>query len=221
VTERRHPGPGLFIVVEGPEGSGKSTLTQSLAAMLDQRGVEPVMVREPGGTAVAEGVRRILLDPGNTVAPLAELYLFLAARSDLVAGVIRPALEEGRVVLADRFALSTEVYQIDGRGLDATLVHRANEAAVSGAEPDLILVLDIDAEHGLGRQRAGGLTLDRLDREEAEFHRRVVEGYRNRTGHGIVHLDARQAPDRVAHSAWQVIEDRFPETFGAQGSLAR
>src|ERR671920_2020165 len=114
---------GFFVVLEGPEGSGKSTLLGPLASRMRECGVDPVVVREPGGTRAAEVARQALLDPEHPVGPIAELFLYLAARADLVATVIRPALQSGRAVLSDRYALSTEAYQMAGRGLDPTLVH--------------------------------------------------------------------------------------------------
>jgi dTMP kinase len=138
--------PGTFIVVEGPEGSGKSTLVAGLADRMLERGIDPVRVREPGGTPVAEAVRKALLDPDHEVDPLAEVFLFLAARAELVAKVINPSLADGRIVLADRFALSTEVYQVAGRGLDPDLVTKANRAAVGAATPTITLVIDIPAD---------------------------------------------------------------------------
>src|SRR3954471_15130363 len=113
---------GFFVVLEGPEGSGKSTLLAPLAALMREHRVEPVVVREPGGTRAAEIARQALLDPEHSLGPVAELFLYLAARADLVQTIIRPALFAGRVVLSDRFALSTEAYQMAGRGLDPTLV---------------------------------------------------------------------------------------------------
>jgi dTMP kinase len=107
---------GAFIVLEGPEGSGKSTLSALLADRMRQAGIDPVVVREPGGTRAAELARQAVLDPDHTMDPMAELFFYLAARADLVASVIRPALEGGRVVLSDRFTLSTEAYQTPGRG---------------------------------------------------------------------------------------------------------
>src|SRR5258706_1661146 len=109
-------GRGLFIVLEGPEGAGKSTLAAALVATMQAQGVEPIAVREPGGTAAGELARQALLDPEHPVGPVAELFFYLAARAELVDQVIRPALNAGRVVLSDRFSLSTEAYQIAGRG---------------------------------------------------------------------------------------------------------
>lgn len=211
---------GLFVVVEGPEGSGKSTLASGLAGRMLEHGIDPVRVREPGGTPVAEAVRQTLLHGQHDVAPLAELYLFLAARADLVARVITPALAAGQVVLADRFALSTEVYQAGGRGLEPDLVRRANEAAVAGVVPDVTLILDLPAEVGLKRQRDGGLVLDRLDREGQEFHREVARAYTRVSGPGIEHLDGTLPPAELLDASWSLVCSRRPETFGrVQGSV--
>src|SRR3954452_11727386 len=156
---------GFFVVLEGPEGSGKSTLLKPLAERMRESQVDPVVVREPGGTRAAEAARQALLDPAHSVGELAELFLYLAARSDLVHTVIRPALAAGRVVLSDRYSLSTEAYQMAGRGLDPAIVKAANHAATYGLRPDLTLILDLAPELGQARQIAGGKRQDRLDRE--------------------------------------------------------
>src|SRR2546426_2465712 len=126
---------GLFIVVEGPEGAGKSTLVRWLAARLRADGRRVVAVRQPGGTPVAEAARKLALQFPHEVAPAAELFLFLAARADLVHHVIRPALEEGQVVVADRFDLSTIAYQVAGGGLPAADVTQAIRLATGGVVP--------------------------------------------------------------------------------------
>ncbi len=207
------PGPGLFIVVEGPEGSGKSTLIRGLAARMSAAGQEPVVVREPGGTPLAESVRQALLDADHQVAPVAELFLFLAARADLTAQVLRPALAGGRVVLADRFTLSTEVYQVVGRGLDRELVAAGNAAATGGLRPDLTLVLDLPPGVGRGRQEAAGKALDRLDRESSEFHDRICRAYVAVTGPGMVHLDGTWAAERLLDAAWMAVQDVRPDLW--------
>jgi dTMP kinase len=199
---------GFFLVIEGPEGAGKTTLAAGLAARLREAGIEPVLVREPGGTPVAERIRALLLDPENSIGPVSELFLFLAARADLVARVIRPALEAGRTVLADRFELSTEAYQCGGRGLDRQLFLEANRAATAGLAPDLTLVLDLPARAGLDRIRRGGLDLDRIEREGAEFHARVAGVFRNATGPGVRHLDAGRSPEQVLRDAWLEVASR-------------
>jgi dTMP kinase len=207
------PAQGLFIVVEGPEGSGKSTLVRSLAARMSAAGQDPVVVREPGGTSVAESVRRALLEADHPVAPVAELFLFLAARADLTSQVLRPALGDGRVVLADRFTLSTEVYQVVGRGLDRGLVAAGNAAATGGLQPDVTLVLDLPPGVGRERQEAAGKALDRLDRESGEFHDRICRAYVAVTGPGIIHLDGTWSAERLLEAAWAAVRDVRPDLW--------
>jgi dTMP kinase len=207
------PAPGLFVVVEGPEGSGKSTLVRGLAARMASAGTEPVVVREPGGTSVAESVRRALLEADHPVSPVAELFLFLAARADLTAQVIRPALAGGQVVLADRYTLSSEIYQVVGRGLDRELVLAGNAAATGGLQPDLTLVLDLPAGVGRSRQEAAGKVMDRLDRESAAFHDRICQAYVAVTGPGMVHLDGSAPADRLLEAAWEAVEAGRPDLW--------
>jgi dTMP kinase len=204
---------GFFLVLEGPEGSGKSTLIGPLAERLRAGKVEPVVVREPGGTRAAEMARQALLDPEHPVGPVAELFFYLAARADLVQTVIQPALAAGRVVLSDRFALSTEAYQMAGRGLDPAMVRAANQAATLGLQPDLTLILDLSPEQGQARQLAAGKRQDRLDRESADFHRRVVEYYLAVKGSGVRHLDGRLPPDQLLQVAWTEVRNAAPATF--------
>jgi dTMP kinase len=209
---------GLFIVLEGGEGAGKSTLAGPLAARMREHGVDPLLVREPGGTRAAEIARRALLDPEHPVGPLAELFFYLAARADLVERVIAPALQEGRVVLSDRFTLSTEAYQMAGRGLPPEVVLPANRAAAGGLVPDLTLILDLPPEVGRTRQLEGGKRLDRLDRESSAFHRRVADFYLAIRGDGVRHLDGCLPPDRLLQAAWTAVTETAPERFGAKSS---
>ena len=204
---------GFFVVLEGPEGSGKSTLLGSLAECMRLSEVDPVVVREPGGTRAAEIARQALLDPDHPVGPVAELFFYLAARADLVQTVIQPALAAGRVVLSDRFALSTEAYQMAGRGLDPAVVRAANQAATHGLSPDLTLILNLAPEVGNARQVAAGKRQDRLDRESVDFHRRVLDYYLAVKGVGVRHLDALLPPDRLLQAAWMEIRNAAPETF--------
>jgi len=203
--------PGAFVVVEGPDGAGKTTLVERLAGHLRQRGVDPLMVREPGGTPVAEEARRLAFDPSFKTSPAAELFLMLAARADLVAQVIRPALSEGRFVLSDRFDLSTQAYQIAGRALPRDEVLSANRLATGGLSPDLTIVLDVTV--AVGRERQVHKQRDRMERESDALHERVRAAFANARGPGVFHVDADQPPDAVEQDAWGLLEKRFGETF--------
>lgn len=190
---------GFFLVLEGPEGSGKTTLAAGLAERLRGLRVDPVVVREPGGTPVAEALRRELLDEARTWTPEMELLYIVTARADHVTRVIRPALEAGRLVISDRFDLSTRAYQGAGRGVDEAFLEAANRAATGGLRPDLTIILDLPPEAGAARLVENDRLQNRLDREPLEFHRRVAERYRAERGPGVVHLDGgRPAAELVA-----------------------
>jgi dTMP kinase len=209
--------PGRFIVIEGPEGAGKTTLVKAIAERLRADGVPVVSVREPGGTDVAELLRRELLNADRPWTPEAELLYMTTARTDLVTRVIRPVLAEGKVVLSDRYDLSTLAYQGGGRGLPREHLHWVNRAATGGLVPDRTLVLDIPAELGRARQAADGKGQDRLEREDPAFHDRVVAVYRAATGAGIVHLDASGGPSDVFRAAWAELVRMDPDTFRPLG----
>ena len=203
---------GLFVTFEGGEGSGKSTQCARLAARLRGRRLEPVLTREPGGTPLAEGIRDLLLDPGRRPGPVSEALLMEAARADVVAHVIRPALEAGRVVLCDRYDDSTLAYQGAGRGLDPHLLQILNRAATGGLVPDLTLLYDVAPAVGLQRRaRAGGDT-NRLDREPPEFHARVrarfLELAAAEPARWVV-LDGAAAPDELERQGWAALEERL------------
>jgi len=205
----------MFIVVEGPEGAGKSTLARWLGARLVAEGLSAVTVRQPGGTPVAEAARKVALKFPHAMSPVAELFLFLAARADLVERVIRPALDAGQVVVADRFDLSTMAYQVAGAGLPAAEVSRAIRLATGGLVPDVTLVLDVPVELGRARQRAARKTQDRIESQDDAFHERVREAYRRAEGPGVVHLDATQPKKVVQDAAWrEVTAATAPSTRG-------
>lgn len=204
---------GCFVVLEGPEGAGKSTLLRALGARLTERRIAHALFREPGGTPLAEAARQVVLDPSLHAGPVSELFLMLTARADLVIKELRPRLERGEVVVADRFDLSTMAYQVAGRGLDRTAVATANALATGGLVPDVTLVLDLDTAEGVARQRAAGKAPDRMELEDRAFHERVNAHYRAAAGHGIVHLDAAEPPPRVLDAAWHALAARRPDLF--------
>jgi dTMP kinase len=195
----------MFIVVEGPEGAGKSTLVRGINARLLAEGRQVLMVREPGGTPVAEAARKIVLKSRHDLNPASELFLYLAARADLVEKQIRPALAAGQVVLADRFDLSTWAYQVAGRGLPGEAVQAALRIATGGLTADLTLVLDVPVDVGRERQRKARKEQDRIEREADAFHARVLEAYRKAAGPGVVHLDATPSKSAVLEAAWKEI----------------
>jgi dTMP kinase len=168
---------GKLIVLEGAEGAGKTTQIKRLAERLEQIGVRCVAVREPGGTPVGDAIREILLDREWNITAPGEALLFMASRAELIAGVVTPAMAEGKVVLLDRFFLSTYAYQIEGRGLSEPEVRAANRLATGGLVPDLTLLLDVPASAGLARADARG-DRDRMEKSGAEFHHQVGEAFR-------------------------------------------
>jgi dTMP kinase len=176
-------------------------------------GVEPVTVREPGGTPAAERIRECFLDPAVRFDPTTELLYIAAARAHLVQDVVRPALAAGRVVLSDRFDLSTLAYQGAGRGLDPQVIAAVNDVATGGLRPQLTLVLDIPAGVGRARQQAAGKDHDRMEREDPGFHERVARAYLAAAGNGVRHLDATLAPDTLLEAAWSEVVVVAPETF--------
>lgn len=204
---------GLFVVLEGPEGAGKTTLAVALAARMREDGADLVTVREPGGTPVAEALRSELLDSHRSWTAETELLYMVTARADLVTRVIAPALALGKVVLSDRYDLSTMAYQGAGRGLPRDQVRWVNRAATGGLTPDLTLVLDLDPAVGRERQRSAGKGADRLEREDVEFHDRVAAEYLAATGAGVHHLQADASPERVLAQAWSHLVTLRPETF--------
>ncbi len=192
---------GRFVVVEGPDGVGKTTLASLLADRFRSAGMDVLEVREPGGTPVAEAARNVVLDPKLDATPLAELYLMLAARADLVARVIRPALEAGRVVVGDRYELSTWAYQVEGRQLPHDAVLAANRLATGGLSPDVTLVLDAPDHVLSNRMTKSGKALDRIERAAEDVRARIVNAFQTASGPGIVHLDADGSPEAVASAA--------------------
>ncbi len=212
-------GRGRLIVLDGTEGVGKSTQAAALVGALGDRGR---LVREPGATSLGERVRGLLLDADLSIEPRAELLLFLAARAQLVP-VIRDHLAAERIVVADRFLLSTYAYQGAGRGLPEAGIAAGNSVATAGLVPDLTLLLEFPPRAGLERAGAATGTLDRIERSGVEFHDRVATAFTRflaadwQRGHPecgpIVGLDATGSIETVAARIRGVLADRFPKEF--------
>ncbi len=209
-------GTGLFIAFEGGDGAGKSTQARLLQERLQKADRAVVLTREPGGTALGEHLREIILRPtgrertaidaDSSLAAAAELFLFLAARAQLMSEVIRPALEAGAVVVCDRYSASTIAYQGYGRGLDVEAVRRACELASGGLQPDLSVLLDIAVDDGLGRKDADEDAPDAIGGEGKEFHERVHHGFRELAAaeqERWLVVDGTLSPDAVAEVVWK------------------
>ena len=195
--------PGLFISLEGGEGAGKSTVLAALREVLAEGGREVVCTREPGGTPEGEAIRELLLAPGRELVPEAELLLMFAARAQLVRRVIRPALERGAAVLADRFTDASFAYQGGGRGLDAGHIAELERWAAS-LRPDLTFLLDVGVAQGLERARSRGGEPDRIESEREDFFERVRGTYLARAAaepQRFRVIDASQSADAVRDAA--------------------
>jgi len=215
-----------FVTLEGIEGSGKTVVAGELQRALAAAGVDALLVREPGGTAVSEEVRRLLLDPARPeIVPRAELFLYLASRAQLVEEVIRPSLASGRSVICDRFMDASVAYQGWARGLGEELVERLNGLAVGAVLPDRTILLDCPVASGLARgparrEREGVAARDRLEREAADFHERVREGYLRlaaREPARIVVVDASRPLEAVLGAVFR----NLGVLFGVQLSTGR
>lgn len=213
---------GLFIVLEGGEGVGKTTQWLRLAAALQSAGHDVVSLREPGGTPAGDEIRRVLLDPWSDLAPESEALLFAASRAQLVRAVIRPALARDAIVLVDRFLLSTYAYQGAGRGLPIAALREANRLATGGLAPDATLLLTMPLEDALARMEARGAT-DRLERAGIDFHRRVQLAFteavqpewqkRHPEIGPVFPIDASGAPDAVTTRCLEQLAAHHPTRF--------
>ncbi|MCJ7534966.1 MAG: dTMP kinase [Anaerolineales bacterium] len=202
----------MFITIEGPDGSGKTTQVTPLCEYLIQQGHPVLITREPGGTVIGDQIRRILSDLKNTgMHPHSETLLFLAARAQLVEQVIKPHLEKGFVVLCDRYADSTMAYQGYGHQNDLDQISNLISFATGGLKPDLTLLLDVGAEAGLKR-KAQGTEWNRLDAYSLEFHQRVRQGYQflaESEPERWVVINADQPAQRVQEIIRQVVQERL------------
>jgi len=218
MTARR----GKLIVFEGAEGVGKTTQLRRLGDTLAARGIPFLGVREPGGTAIGNQIRNLLLEPGPGLSARTEALLFMASRAELVESDIRPALERGQAVIADRFFLSTYAYQIAGRGLSEPEVTAANRFATGGLVPDLTILLRLSVAAALARTDSRGAR-DRIESADDDFHHRVAAAFdrfadpawqRSHPESGpVVAIDAAGSVDQVSAAVIAMLEQRWPETF--------
>ncbi|MEH7887045.1 dTMP kinase [Bacillus sp. JJ1609] len=203
---------GIFITIEGPDGSGKTTIINMLAENLQKEGFEVVATREPGGIEIAEQIRQVILDRDNTAMdPRTEALLYAAARRQHLAEKVKPALEKGKIILCDRFVDSSLAYQGYARGLGIDEVYSINEFAIEDMMPQLTLYFDLAPELGLERiNKNKGREVNRLDLENLEFHQKVREGYMilaDRFADRIVKIDASRELDSVYKDAEAKIKD--------------
>jgi dTMP kinase len=199
---------GFFVSFEGIDGAGKTTQVEMLTQRLRAAGLNVVTVREPGGTTLGEAVRSIVRDPVRTeIEPPAEACLYAAARAQLVAQIILPALKEGKIVVADRFTDSTIAYQGAGRGLPEELLAALNQMVTGGLVPDLTVIIDVPVEEALARRRGAG-PADRMEMLDAAFFERVRQRYlaAGRSGARFALVDGTKAPEQVADQIFTLVQ---------------
>ena len=205
----------LFITFEGGEGCGKSTHARVLCNKLSRSGVSVICTHEPGGTPLGDELSRWLNRAEEDITPELELLLFAASRARLVTEVIRPNLERGAIVISDRYAHSTVAYQGYGRGLDLGVIETINNIASGGIFPSLVILLDIDPQVGLARKKL--TEIDRFEREELTFHRRVREGYLKMASSDTerwMGIDATLPPTDIEQMVWEKVNQLLQkETF--------
>ena len=203
-----------FFCLEGIDGSGKTTQIDMLASALEREGLSVVKFREPGGAKISERVREILLDSSfkGIMGDKTELLLYNAARAQVIHEIIQPALDAGKVVIADRFAWSTYAYQGYARGLDIALVQRLTELTCGSCFPELTVVLDIDVQRGRARTAKRGGAPDRLEQEKADFFERVRKGYlaaAREFPDCVAAIDADRTPDEVFADLYALVKSRL------------
>ena len=205
---------GFLVSLEGPEGAGKTSVLEALIPVLEDRGVEVLTTREPGGVLIGEKIREVILDPSHTeMDSKTELLLYIASRRQHLVEKVLPALAAGKLVIMDRFIDSSVAYQGFGRGLDIDAIDWLNEFATDGLKPDLTLYFDIEVEEGLARIAANsGREVNRLDMEGLDLHRKVRQGYLSlleKEANRIVKIDASLPLDQVIENTQQLLFDRM------------
>lgn len=200
----------MLIAVEGVEGAGKSTLVRALASRLEDSGRNVLVLREPGGTALGEEIRNVLLHSEYTIPAETEVFLFMASRAQLVREKILPALKSGRTVLLDRFLLSSVAYQGGAGGIGIAEVIEMGRLAIQGAEPALTLLLDIDPKESLGRLETH--KFDRIESKNFQYHKDVRAAYREAAElypWPIKVVDAARPVEEVQEEAWRAVDALF------------
>ena len=205
---------GFLVSLEGPEGAGKTSVIEALIPILEDRGVEVLTTREPGGVLIGEKIREVILDPSHTeMDPKTGLLLYIASRRQHLVEKVLPALAAGKLVIMDRFIDSSVAYQGFGRGLDIDAIDWLNQFATDGLKPDLTLYFDIEVEEGLARIAANSnREVNRLDMEGLDLHRKVRQGYLSlleREGNRIEKIDASLPLDQVIENTQQLLFDRL------------
>ena len=205
---------GFLVSLEGPEGAGKTSVLEALIPVLEDRGVEVLSTREPGGVLIGEKIREVILDPSHTeMDPKTELLLYIASRRQHLVEKVLPALAAGKLVIMDRFIDSSVAYQGFGRGLDIDAIDWLNQFATDGLKPDLTLYFDIEVEEGLARIAANSnREVNRLDMEGLDLHRKVRQGYLSlleKETDRIVKIDASLPLDQVIANTQQLLFDRM------------
>ena len=205
---------GFLVSLEGPEGAGKTSIREALIPILEDRGIEVLSTREPGGVLIGEKIREVILDPSHTeMDPKTELLLYIASRRQHLVEKVLPALAAGKLVIMDRFIDSSVAYQGFGRGLDIDAIDWLNQFATDGLKPDLTLYFDIEVEEGLARIAANSdREINRLDMEGLDLHRKVRQGYLSlleKEADRIVKIDASLPLDQVIANTQQLLFDRM------------
>lgn len=207
----RRMAKGKFITFEGPDGSGKTTISTAVTKRLTEEGYAVCYTREPGGSAIAEQIRNIILDPANTAEDArTEALLYAASRRQHLVDVVLPALNQGISVISDRFIDSSLAYQGCGRGLGIEAVYAINQFAIEGNMPDKTIFLDVPAQVGLARIQKNRKSLDRLDQEALSFHQAVYDGYQKvirMYADRMIRIDASQNVDQVIEDSYWAVKD--------------
>lgn len=204
---------GLFVTLEGPDGSGKSTVLNGLKEKLNERGINAIFTREPGGTPIAEKIRELILDNSNDkMTDRCEALLYAASRAQHTEELIMPNIEKGNLVISDRYVMSSLAYQGHGRGLGVSEVSKINDFATNHMKPDIVLFLDVDPVKVLER-KAKEVQQDRLEKAGNDFHTKVYEGYLEalKFAKNVHRIDANQSKEEVINQAWAIIFQAWEE----------